>query len=212
MSGLPPTASGRRLSIRLLAVDPVMPKVKKRKPDMRRIRPSKTYTMPEISESLDRNIATIRRWIQNGLPRLDGARPVLIDGAALRDWLKGQWIAKKQSCGPGELFCFKCRAPRKPVFGSVTLEPRNAKTLSIRALCGVCGTPASQCGSLKKRAEIEACFCTLKPVMPRLAGYGDTSDKVTFRKQKRRSSEKGVGGNQMSIVFEPHTGGDQGRP
>ncbi len=144
-----------------------MRKTKKRKPDFRRIRPSKTYSLPEIAVALDRNIATVRRWVRDGLPTLDRQRPLLVLGSELKAWLKAKWSARKQACQSGEIFCFKCRKPRKPRPGSVCIIPNNEKTVSIKAECDVCGTRMTQVGSRARVAEIEETFRTLSHRMQR---------------------------------------------
>ena len=122
----------------------VMSKAKKRRPDFRRIRPSKTYTLPEIASSLDRSIATVRGWIRDGLPTLDDDAPPLVIGADLKSWLQTKWSARKHKCSPGELYCCACRRPRKTRPGSVAVVSRNAKTSSITARCEGCGTRMTQ--------------------------------------------------------------------
>ena len=124
-----------------------MPKVVKRKPDLRRVRLSKVYTMPEIAGALDRSIETVRRWVKEGLPVLDDRRPVLIDGRQLKKWLKDRWLSKKKPCTPGEFFCFRCRAPKLPVPGSVITRRRNKTTVMLQAVCSECDGLINKAGS-----------------------------------------------------------------
>lgn len=147
-----------------------MRKVKKRKPDLRRIRTSKIYKVPEIARDLDRNVATVRSWLRDGLPTLDGQTPPLVFGSDLKDWLKAKWAARKQKCKPDELYCFKCQKPRKPGPGTVQIVPRNEKTLSIKGECSECGTRLNRVGSMAEKAEIEEIFRALAPAMQHLTG------------------------------------------
>jgi hypothetical protein len=160
-----------------------MLKSKKRKPDFRRIRPSKTYSLSEIAEALDRRDATVRRWLRDGLPALDEGRPPLVFGSVLQAWLKAKWAAKKHKCGPDELFCCKCRKPSKPIPGSVRIIPNNEKTVSIKAECHTCHTRMTKVGSRAKIAEIEETFRVLTPRMQHLVGCGDPSAKRRFTRQ-----------------------------
>lgn len=154
-----------------------MRKTKKRKPDFRCIRPSKTYSLLEIAKELDRDIATVRRWVHDGLPTLDDQRPPLVLGSELKAWLKAKWFARKQKCNPDELFCFKCRKPRKPGPGTLYIIPRNEKTLSITAQCSVCDTRMNKVGSQAKISEIEETFHALIHQVQHLAGYRNDSLK-----------------------------------
>ena len=161
----------------------VMPKGKKRKPDLRKIRTSKTYTLPEIAKALDRNIATVRSWVRIGLPLLSKQKPVLVQGFELKNWLQKTWHSKSQKCKPSELFCFKCRVPKQPKLGSIEIIPRNEKTVTIKGRCAACNTQMNQVGSMAKLAELEVLFNTQKPQMQRLSGYNNPSDRHTFRDQ-----------------------------
>ncbi len=156
-----------------------MARVKKRKPDLRRIRPSKTYTLPAIAKALDRDIATVRSWVREGLPLLSDQNPVLVFGSDLKDWLQFKQKARKRKCQLGELFCFKCKQPRKPLPGSVVIIPRNEKTVSIKGQCSVCGTKMNQVGSMSKMVELENRFRTFTPQMQNLTGYSNPSDRHT---------------------------------
>jgi hypothetical protein len=163
------TGINRPRNIRQSMADARHAKRKKRKPDFRRIRPSKTYSVAQIANALDRNVATVNAWLRAGLPNLDGRRPVLVLGSALKAWLKFKWDGRKHTCEPDELFCFRCRRPQKPKVGSVQIMPRNMKTVSIIADCMTCGSRMSKAGSRARIAEIEDAFRTLSPQKQRLS-------------------------------------------
>jgi len=165
-----------------------MATAKKRKPDLRRIRTSKTYNLPEIAELMDRDIATIRAWVKNGLPLLSVQKPVLVSGKALKDWLQQVWASKKRTCQADELFCFKCRKPRKAMPGSVRIVRRNEKTVSVKGRCAVCNTRMNQTRSLSKLPELQVTFDAPKPQMPSISGHGNASDRHTLRPQANMSS------------------------
>jgi hypothetical protein len=118
--------------------DPDMAVKRKRRPDMRRVRPTKTYSIGEIAAALDRDPATVGRWVRSGLPTIDAARPVRIHGSDLKAWLDHRWNDPARKCGPAEIYCLSCRQPRRPLPGSVQVVPMNARTLRIGALCGDC--------------------------------------------------------------------------
>ncbi|HCX08787.1 MAG TPA: DNA-binding protein, partial [Hyphomonas sp.] len=62
----------------------------KRKPNVSLIQTSRSYTIREVAERLDRQVETVRTWVQEGLPVLPGTTPRLIDGAELKEWLKAR--------------------------------------------------------------------------------------------------------------------------
>ena len=164
----------------------------KRKPDLRRIRPTKTYTLPDIARVLARDIKTVRGWVRRGLPTLDDRRPPLVLGADLLAWLKDQWLRLKQKCGPNELFCCRCRIPRLPRRGSVSLKVKNARMLSIKGLCDVCGCRMNRDESLLRLEEVQARFGAFMPEMQRLEGYGDSADKDVGRRPHFKEATDGL--------------------
>ena len=168
-----------------------MAKGKKRKPDLRRIRPSKVYTLPEIAKTMDRKSATIRSWVRKGLPLVSEQKPVLVLGASLKEWLQETWKAKTRKCQPGEMFCFKCRRPGKPKPGSVKLTARNEKTVSIKGRCAVCDTRMYQAGSLAAVEEIKKRFSPLTPQMQHLTGCSNTSVMHTLQACEADGEESG---------------------
>lgn len=161
-----------------------MPKRKKRKPDLRHVRPTKTYTVTDIAEALDRNVATVHRWIRTGLPTLDRQKPTLILGADLLDWLKTQWSRRKRKCRPNELYCFGCRSPRLPKPGTASVQPRNDKAIAIKALCSKCGSRMNRAASRSQRAEAEANFGPFMPEMERIVRCDEVSATDTERRSQ----------------------------
>ena len=130
----------------------------KGKPDLRRIRLSKCYSVQEAAILLGVSVGTIRTWIRKGLPILQNIRPIFIPGDELKTWLKARAKARKHLCQPDELYCCRCRGPQKAKPGFVEINPRNGKTVAIRALCDSCGTKMNKAGSLAKISEIEVAF------------------------------------------------------
>jgi len=188
-----------------------MRKSKKRKPDFRRIRPTKTYSLPEIAEALDRDIATVRRWVRDGLPTLDGQRPPLVLGSELKAWLKAKWSARKQPCQADELRCCTCGRPRRPSAGSFFIEPKNAKTVWLNAKCCICGGPMKQIGSRAKLPEIQMRFGALSLQKQRLERCSDASAKHTSESQSINKAHHPGLPSQISIDFGAETGGNTNR-
>lgn len=155
-------------------------KRRKQKPDLRRIRISQSYTVQEAAETLDRTPATVRKWIKLGLPVLPDTRPRLICGDDLKTWLTARWQAKKQPCGLAELYCFKCRCPRRPAPSSVATTPLSKTTATIVGKCGTCGTGMRQPRSLSKLPETIAAMQAAPQEQVHLSGYTKPPVKPTF--------------------------------
>ena len=131
---------------------------KSRSLDLRRIRLSVCYTMPEVAKLLGVTIGTVWAWVRAGLPILEDVRPFLIPGDDLKTWLRNRARARKQACQPNELYCFRCRAPREPEPGTVRIILRNQKVTSIKGCCSGCGCTMNRAGSAAKIYETMRAF------------------------------------------------------
>jgi hypothetical protein len=81
-----------------------------RRPDWRRIKALRSYTIDEAATALRVHRNAVRYWIKRcALPVFTDQRPHLIQGGDLVSFLKGRREAKRRSCGPGQFFCLKCR-------------------------------------------------------------------------------------------------------
>lgn len=163
---------------------------KKQKPDMRRIRPSKTYTVEELARALNKSVATVRRWIRDGLPTLGEARPVLVDGAEMKAWLSAWLATRKHRCREDELYCCRCHCPRRPSLGSVSITLNNEKTLTVKGVCEVCGAGMRKLGSIARRAEIEVALRAFTQEKQSLSKYRDPYGTCTPGRDSQGSLPK----------------------
>ena len=112
-----------------------------RRADWRRIKTKYSYTIDEAARTLNVHTNTVRHWARRGgLPLMDGTRPHLILGAALVDFLKSKRIALKRKCGPGEMYCLKCRAPRGADANKIEQCRMPPGRTRIVSCCSTCGT------------------------------------------------------------------------
>ncbi len=112
---------------------------------MKRINPRlakkhRSYAVNELAKLLDVHKHTVRGWIKKGLPVIDGAKPTLILGSEFQTWWGKQRKAAKRPCQRGQMYCFKCREPRRPALGMVEYAATNAATGNLKALCETCET------------------------------------------------------------------------
>jgi excisionase family DNA binding protein len=112
-----------------------------RRADWRLIKGKYSYTTEEAARALNLHRNTVRNWVRRGgLFAMTGSRPHLILGAVLVEFLKARRLAAKRKCGLGELYCLKCRAPRKPVPELFEHSPMASGRTRIVAICSTCET------------------------------------------------------------------------
>jgi hypothetical protein len=121
----------------------------------RRVNPNvikihRCYTIGELADRLDVHKNTVRNWQRDGLMPIDGCRPILFQGATVRDYLKRQNVTRKTPCGPGLFYCFRCRGPRAPAGEMVDFLPVTEGSGNLRAFCESCGT------FMHRRASVNA--------------------------------------------------------
>ena len=111
-----------------------------RTPNARLVKRDATFTVDEIAELFTVHPNTVRNWMASGLKTIDARRPLLIHGSDLIAYLHKRQKCRKRTCTPAELFCFKCRAPRLPKDGILSIENQNARVMRAVGHCEVCGT------------------------------------------------------------------------
>jgi hypothetical protein len=105
-----------------------------------RIKQANCYDPHEIAKLFEIHPNTVRHWLKDGLQAIDGRRPTLVHGTALRAFISEKQHARRQKCGPSEFFCFRCRAPRKVWGNAADLATHTEKIAKLTALCCVCET------------------------------------------------------------------------
>ena len=98
----------------------------------------RSYAVGELAERLSVHKNTVRQWQRDGLKPIDGGRPVLFQGGAVRAFLQRRNAARRRPCPPGTFYCFRCREPRPPAGGMVDFLALNARSGNLRALCETC--------------------------------------------------------------------------
>lgn len=109
------------------------------RPNPNRAKVNRSYTVEEVARLYRVHRNTVRNWCDRGLPVLDGGRPALIQGRALRAFLQARRAQAKRPCPPGTIYCFRCREPRAPADGRAVFEVGKARAGTLKAICGTCG-------------------------------------------------------------------------
>jgi hypothetical protein len=104
----------------------------------RRVKIHRTYTVDEAARLFEVHTNTVRGWIKSGLPTVDDRRPILILGRDLVRFLFNRRQRTRQRCRPGQLYCFRCRAPKSPAARMADYMPITAASGNLRGLCPDC--------------------------------------------------------------------------
>lgn len=101
---------------------------------------NRTYDTSQLAACCGVHKNTVLNWRMAGLEPIDNCKPIIFHGSAVRDFLKNRNAKRKQPCGPGRLYCFRCREPRAPALGLVDYVPLTAKSGNLKAFCAICET------------------------------------------------------------------------
>jgi excisionase family DNA binding protein len=110
-----------------------------KRPNPKRVKAARTYTIPEAAETLGLSPGTIRGWVRQGLPAMTAQRPYLILGDDLSDFMHQNRAKAKTALTPDQLFCLTCKKGRAPLGLMVDVIHQSAKTARLLGLCGTCG-------------------------------------------------------------------------
>lgn len=140
-------------------------KPRRRRYNAARIRTKQSYKIEEIADMLNVHKNTVRVWMKEGLHAIDDGKPYLIHGAVLKAFLAQRQKARKQPCQHGEIYCLKCRAPRRPWEGIVDVQLISQKIAQIMGICSVCNGKLNRRTSVAKLEEHQKHFNIQQLVM-----------------------------------------------
>lgn len=124
-----------------------------RRYDSRRAKIHRSYTVAEVERLFGVHRNTVLRWISLGLEPIERKRPLLIHGSALRAFFV-EHNPRKQPCRAGELYCVKCRVPRRPACDVVDYIPRTTTTGALQGICPSCEKLIYRAVRLAKVAKV----------------------------------------------------------
>jgi hypothetical protein len=156
----------------------------RRRYPVNRIKQTCSYDSAEIAKLFGIHRNTVRHWLKDGLLAIDDRRPILVLGTVLKAFVTERQQARRQKCQPGEFFCFRCRAPRKPWGNMADLSIRTEKIAKLTALCRVCETAMYKA---IRRADVPkiAKLISLQALAPeRLSDCPDTIANSDFEKDR----------------------------
>ena len=104
----------------------------------RRIKIHRPYRIEDIARATGVHPRTVRSWIKKGLPTIDNRRPTLVQGRSLRAFLETARDASKQPLKAGEMYCLKCRSPKRPAGAMADYLPLSEISGNLRGICPTC--------------------------------------------------------------------------
>lgn len=110
----------------------------KHSPNYRLAKMHRSYTVEEVARLYGIHRNTVRNWVREGLPACDNERPMLILGRELEAFLKARSRKNKRPCGPGEIYCVRCRAPKHPAAGMAEYRPQTNMLGNLVGICPDC--------------------------------------------------------------------------
>jgi Helix-turn-helix domain len=111
-----------------------------RHPNPRQVKIHRPYSTEELASALKVHKNTVRRWSKEGLHPIDEHRPLLFRGKDVVAFLETRRAGNKRSCGPGKIYCFKCRSPTIPDGLIADLNITGPSMGCHVGICPVCAT------------------------------------------------------------------------
>jgi len=144
-------------------------KRRNRRPDRRRVKALRSYTIDEVARTLEVHRNTVRHWIKAGLPVIDDKRPILILGTDLAEYLLRRREARRQPCLAGQLYCLKCRKPQEPAGRMVDFVASSASSGALIGICPACNSLMYRRVSVARLSEVASALdLHLTRAQPRL--------------------------------------------
>ena len=112
----------------------------KRRVNPNLVKLNRTYDSGQLAACFGVHKNTVTNWHKAGLEPIDDRRPFVFHGSVVREFLKARHAERKRPCGPGRLYCLRCREPRAPALKLVEYLPLTATTGNLKALCETCET------------------------------------------------------------------------
>jgi len=118
------------------------------------IKSNVAYNYDEFAELLGVTVQTVQRWRKDfDLPVFTDSTPHLIMGYLAKSFFAKRAISTKQSCAEDEVFCLRCKAPRKPMGMMADYVSIDVDRGRLETLCEVC---EGRCSRLVRRSNLAA--------------------------------------------------------
>jgi excisionase family DNA binding protein len=136
--------------------------MRRRRPNPRLIKIHRSYAVEEIARVLGVHKNTVRKWLKEGLRTIDGRRPTLVHGLDLVEFLEERRRRAKRTCRPGEIYCVRCRLPKRPAANLADYLVITSTSGNLRGICPDCDSLMHRRVALARldivAAELEVTF------------------------------------------------------
>ena len=126
----------------------------RKRPNHRLVKIHRSYTVEEVARLLGAHKNTVRTWVKVGLRTCDSRRPTLILGRHLAEFLQVRRRNSKRPCQPDEMYCFRCRAAKRPVGSMTDYQPITVNLGNLSGFCPDCEGMMYRRTSIRKVAAI----------------------------------------------------------
>lgn len=110
---------------------------------LNRIKAFQSYTIQEAADIAGVSEHTIYNWGKNGLRMMDAARPTLIRGDDLREYIKARRSKRKSPTEADTFYCVACKRPRHAAANMADCTIIGDRA-TLTALCATCETIISK--------------------------------------------------------------------
>ena len=152
--------------------------------DVRRVKIHRSYTIDEAARLLSVHKNTVRAWIRSGLQTADDRRPTLILGRHLKAFLNNRRRRKKQTCGPDQMYCLRCRSPKDPAGQLAEYIAITAISGNLRGYCPDCD------GVMHRRVSREKLLAVTENLKVTVAQAQETLKDSNAPSQNRNSNRE----------------------
>ncbi|OAN77499.1 hypothetical protein A8B82_12925 [Sulfitobacter sp. EhC04] len=104
----------------------------------RKIKKHRLYGYDEAGGALGVTPHTVRDWRASGLEVMAATTPHYILGAELIRYIEDKQAKRSVKMALDQMYCLKCKAPRKPLWGMVDYIPTNDARGRLMGLCEAC--------------------------------------------------------------------------
>lgn len=146
----------------------------RRRPNPRLAKIHRSYTVDEVARLFGLHKNSVRQWIKKGLVVIGGHRPILIHGRDLRSFLESRRQQNKRTCQPGQLYCVRCRAPKRPAIDWAEYKPLTETLGNLVGICPDCDAIINRCVSLAKLGQFRGSLDIAFP--PALRDIGESAN------------------------------------
>jgi len=104
----------------------------------RKIKKHRLYRYDEAGGALGVSPHTVRSWRSLGLQVMATTTPHYILGAELIRYIEDKKAKRTVKMALDQMYCFKCKEPRKPLWGLVDYVPSTDTRGRLMGLCEAC--------------------------------------------------------------------------